>query len=226
MSYPLSLKQQAEQLRLQGYSLNEISKLLRIAKSTASYWSKDIILDDLAKLRIEGLQIQGKIRAGLANTRLNEIRRTRKLHEAQDKINAEFADFSLPSSVNKLLCAMLYWAEGRKQSGRLEFINSDPHMIETFLILFRQTFLVNESKFRALVHIHEYHNDVEIKQFWSKITSIPLTQFNKSYLKPHTGINSHPGYKGCIRISYLDSKIALELQSLYNMFARSIIRVW
>lgn len=64
--------------------------------------------------------------------------------------------------IQKLLCAVLFWAEGSK-NGTIKFTNSDPKMISVFLKLFRATFEIDEKKLRAIVHIHEYHNDSEIK---------------------------------------------------------------
>ncbi len=92
-------------------------------------------------------------------------------------------------------------------------------MIATFMLSLRKSFQVNEHKFRALVHIHEYHNEEQVKQFWSKISRISLSQFSKSYLKPHTKKRIRPDYRGSLRIRYYDAKIALELRSIYNTLA-------
>lgn len=99
-------------------------------------------------------------------------------------------------------------------------MNSDPKMIETFLKLFRIAFTTNESKFRALVHIHEYHNGEKQRKFWSELTKIPINQFSKNYLKPHTKKRIRDGYQGCIRIRYYDATIALELRTFYNTLAK------
>lgn len=56
-------------------------------------------------------------------------------------------------------------------------------MIDTFLRLFRNSYQLNEKKLRALIHLHEYHNEEEMRIFWSKVTGIPLDQFSKSYMK-------------------------------------------
>ena len=119
----------------------------------------------------------------------------------------------------------MYWGEGSKTGYRTSFINSDPAMVATFLKLLRKSFSIDESKLRALVHIHEYHNDPEIKEYWSKITSIPLSRFTKSYLKPHSQKVIRPGYKGAIRIAYYDSLIVYELKAIYNTLAEHL-GVW
>ena len=95
-------------------------------------------------------------------------------------------------------------------------------MIGSFIKLFRLSFVLDERKLRALIHIHEYHNEVKIKNYWSHLTTIPLIQFSKSYLKPHTGKVIRSGYKGTIRIRYYDYTIASELKAIYNMFAKQL----
>jgi hypothetical protein len=123
----------------------------------------------------------------------------------------------------KTLSALLYWGEGGKIDRHVSFVNSDPQMIATFMYLLRKSFRLDESKFRILVHIHEYHNDLELKTYWSQITGIPLSQFTKSYLKPHTGINKRKGFKGTIRINYYDTKIAREIKAVYNFLAHALL---
>ena len=47
-------------------------------------------------------------------------------------------------------------------------MNSDPMMIAVFMNQLRSSFDLDENKLRALVHIHDYNNDNEIKEFWSE----------------------------------------------------------
>lgn len=89
--------------------------------------------------------------------------------------------------------------------------------------MFRIAFDVEEGKFRALIHVHDYHNESEIKEYWSSITNIPLKQFHKSYLKQNTKIRLRENYRGTISIRYQDALIALELRTVYNTFARTVV---
>jgi hypothetical protein len=101
-------------------------------------------------------------------------------------------------------------------------MNSDPIMVASFLKLLRQSFNLDESKFRVLIHLHEYHNEAEILDYWSKVTQISRSQFTKSYHKPHTGTNNHPDYKGSCKIKYYDSYLAKLLTVIYQKTAQSI----
>ena len=84
----------------------------------------------------------------------------------------------LPNSkvLYKLLASFLLWTEGSKSArSYISFINSDPLMIRTFLTLLRKSFSLNESKFRALMHLHEYHKEQQQMIFWSKVANISRT---------------------------------------------------
>ena len=114
---------------------------------------------------------------------------------------------------------MIYLCEGNKSLKSLTtFTNSDPNLISTFLYLFRNSFDLNEKKFRVLMHLHKYHNEEIQKNFWSKITKIPKDQFNRTYLKPNSGKYKKRDYQGCIKVYYGDVSITRKLQSIAKMF--------
>lgn len=87
--------------------------------------------------------------------------------------------------------------------------------------LLRSAFKLNVSKPRALVHIHDYHNDNEIKIFGRRSLTFLYHNLIKIILK-NTKIRIRDSYQGCLRIRYYDSKIALELRSIYNAFTKQL----
>jgi len=221
MVYDTDLKSQATRLRKLGYSLQEISTKLKVAKSTASLWVRSVALNAKATKKIEEKKIKSRLKGA------NTIRKKYKAKQefARNEAVNSLKQVILNKDTMKLLCAVLYWAEGVKHTHTLvTFVNSDPVMISTFLALFRKAFIIDESKLRGLVHVHEYHNELETKKYWSEITKIPTNQFQKSYLKPHTKKRIREGYKGTISIRYYDARIARELYSIYNTFAQSVSR--
>lgn len=99
----------------------------------------------------------------------------------------------------------------------LRFTNSDPKMISTFLQLFRKGFSnIDEKKFRCILQIHSYHNEISEIKFWSNITQIPTNQFTKSYQKTHTGNVVRKGYHGTIGIKYYDCNVVDQIIAIYN----------
>jgi len=220
LPYSSKLVNKALRLRKNGFSYEEISRKLKVAKSSAYLWCHNVKLNENAQKRISGRMAIG-IKKAKAVLRFKKEKIINEISENADKY---LSFVKSNKKINKLLCSFLYWGEGEKNRNTVVFVNSDPIMIKCFLNLFRSSFSLDESKFRVLVHVHEYHNDNEIKKYWSEITSIPLEQFSKSYKKPHTGKNLRKGYKGTISIRYYDYKIALELGFIYNRFAERLIK--
>lgn len=219
MSYSIETKGKALKLRLKGYSLNEVSHLFKISKSTASAWLKNINLDQKAQNRLKRRHILGQYKA------MKTAKSKRDLMKNKiDKISLNsIKNIKLNKELFKLLCSFLFWTEGGKSTDSYVFFtNSDPKMVATFVKLIRNSYKLDERKFRAMVHIHEYHDEKDIKDFWSQVTNIPLTQFSKSYKKNNTGKRIRDNYMGTIRIRYYDYKIALELRSFYNTFVQVI----
>ena len=202
------IRGKAVALRKQGHSLSEISERLRISQSTVSLWLRNIALSEEAKRRIHKLSVDGRKKA---------IETNRKKREAEDRVILEKVEnfFLLGQRKvdSKIACALLYWGEGTKYEGNksVSFMNADPEMIRYFLRVFRDAFHLNEKKFRALIHLHGYHNEERQLKFWSTLTNIPLSQFNRSYLKKNTGKSQRTDYPGCISIRYSDNKIYKEL---------------
>ncbi|MCG2692434.1 hypothetical protein L6272_06490 [Microgenomates group bacterium] len=221
MSYSLKIKQRSINLRKKGFSIKEIAKKLKIANSTSSMWLGNIQLNAVAKQRLKKRQLLHyyKMSQHWQQKRINQLEIAKK----QARIIVD--SISLSTSNLKFLCSFLFWAEGAKNFQQIKFINSDPNMIKVFLFLLRKSFPIDEKKFRALIHIHEYHNEKSLKKYWSEITKIPQKQFYKSYLKPHTKKRKRLNYKGSINISYYDAKLARELYAIYNTLTDKILGV-
>ena len=153
---PIETKEKAYSLRRKGYSVKEVSKILNIAQSTSSLWIRDIILNEKAKKRLEQRCLLGHYKSSLRH-RLRRLALERKnnskalvvLRKARKDINH-----------SKIYCALLFGCEGAKSDTKsVKFINSDPMLVKTFLALLRKSFSVDESKLRALIHLHSYHNE-------------------------------------------------------------------
>lgn len=213
-----NIKEKAIELRTSGFSLAVIARSLHIAKSTASVWLKDIVLDQNAKERIRGFKSAGLQKAISTN------KKKRQLNLAVIEKRAVKAINQLPKTVviDKLSLALLYWCEGEKSRNAVCFMNSDPQMVVTFLQLLRSSFELDEKKFRVCLHLHEYHRDLQEIEFWSKITAIPKEQFFKVYRKPNTGKSKKVNYRGCASVRYHDVNVVLELQSIWEHYSKKI----
>lgn len=206
------LKQKALDLRKQGYSFNEMSRLLNVAKSTVSSWTRSVPLSDKARLRIRDLGDKGRQKAKETIRHKQTLTLDNIKNNCGVMVNKKYGldDY-------KLFLTLLYWGEGAKTKQRVIFINSDPDMIRMYLWLLRKSFSIKEERLKGLLHLHEYHNREEMVSFWSKITGIPKNNFS-IYNKSHTGINKKPGYKGCLSIRYGDSRIIKEIFIIIERF--------
>lgn len=208
-------KRKAIDLRVQGYSLSEISRQLDVSRSTASLWLKGVALSEKARKRISDLSVRGREKS----TRTNKGKRKAEDIEIAERVESYFSKHRRIDS--KIACALLYWGEGTKcrDNKSVSFMNADPEMIRYFLRVFRDSFSLDEKRFRALVHLHEYHDKDTQLEFWSILTNIPIDQFNKSYLKKNTGKSKKENYPGCISIRYSDNKIYKELMGIIRKLA-------
>jgi hypothetical protein len=211
------LYDQAVALRQNGWSYKEIQKELHIAKSTAHVWLRAVAISQKAIERL--LEVQ---RIGRAKSILSIKSKIAQRNEVINRIaKQKVAALELDSNNSVIVCALLYWAEGSKKHG-VRFTNSDPIMISVFLKLFRKAFKIDESRLKALVHLHDYHDVGKQIGFWSDVTGISAEKI-KVYHKTNTGLQTHPGYQGCMNVSYYDSRIFTQLQMIYNEFAKVIL---
>lgn len=217
MAYRIEIKDKAIALRKKGYSLKEISEHLKIAKSTTSVWLSSIGLSMFAQEVLAKKKVLGQYKSVLLKRKLKDLRRQADETKAHEIVK----NLSLSKEHIKLCCALMWWCEGNKNSSFLRFTSSDVTLIRNYLSLLRKGFILDESKFRVLVHLHAYHNDYKQKMFWSQVTQIPLSQFNKSFQKINTGKRTRENYPGCIALTYYDVRIAKELEALYNEFTKS-----
>jgi len=177
---PLEIKEKALNLRARGYSIKEIADKLDIARSTASLWVRYVKLNKKAQQRLKRRKLLGYYKTSLRwEKKRAEIEQQYK-SVAFKTINKIEKD----PIHSKIYCSLLYWCEGGKSYKEgVRFVNSDPFLISTFLNLLRKSFKINERKFRVLMHLHDYHDEEKQRNFWSKLTEIPESQFLKSFYK-------------------------------------------
>jgi hypothetical protein len=171
-----SKKLKAIELRKNGLSYREIQKTIRASKSTLSLWLKDIELSKAQKSRLTRLQ-------ATAYSGAKKIQAQSSKHHNEIRAHAEQEVTKLINNSFFVAGLMLYWAEGSKSFGSVQFSNSDPNMIKIMMRWFREFCAVPEAKFRIGLFIHSLHIHNNYLGYWQKVTSIPLTQFQKPYIK-------------------------------------------
>lgn len=213
-------KKDAIVMRKNGASLKEISDALNVSKGSVSVWVRDVALNKKARQILKNKKINGQKKSSKA------------LKERTKKREKEAYDFAV-KTINRLgyvnldeqlaLLAVYYWCEGNKSPKDMVFFtNSDPNIIKAFLRLLRNSFELEENRFRVCIHLHDYHIHKRELLFWSKTTNIPLSQFIAPYQKPHTGKQKREGYRGCAQIRYYDVSVARKLLALGKELTRHL----
>lgn len=120
---------------------------------------------------------------------------------------------------------MLYWAEGSNWLGEgiVDFANSKPEMIKTFLAFLRQICGIDERKLRAYLYCFSNQNVLQLINFWSKETKIPKEQFTKPYIRKIFNKNRRSKMvSGLLHVRYNDKKLLLLIQNWIREFSNSI----
>ena len=172
------LKLKAIQLRKRGLSYNEIKKKLNVSKGTLSFWLKSVPLTEEQKKRL----YTNKILVLARGPRSQKERRQREINEIIEKAGKEI-QLPLTLEAYRLFGAALYWAEGSKTES-LKITNSDPCLILFMVKWFEKIFNIPPQELRVWLNVYPQQNEIEIKQFWSQLTGIPLENFGKSFVKP------------------------------------------
>ena len=93
--------------------------------------------------------------------------------------------------------------EGSKRDGRVTFTNADPRMVALHLRWLRTFFVVDESRLRVRLYLHDGLDLDAAVSFWARLTGIPATQFGAPYRAvPDPSIRTTKHVRGCVSVSY------------------------
>lgn len=200
------LRIEARRLRSQGESVKSIAVKLGISKSSASIWVRDIILTIEQLEVLKNIEILGKERGRLKSALLQKERRQEKLDQEIQKGIKTFANLTYKEIL--FIGIALYWAEGSKKSREVEFCNSDPNMIKFWVNWLKVILNVSTDELRCRVGINEIHSkrDTLVKDYWSQVTGVPLSQFTKTNFKQSINkkvYDNHDQHFGTLSVSVL-----------------------
>jgi transposase-like protein len=182
------VQKKIEQLYVkEGYSMTQIAQQLSCSVSVVRYW--------LGKNNIDRRSISEAI---------NNLYAT-KFHKVPFQLKKSL---SADDEALKIAGVMLYWGEGAKTGNAVKFANSDPEMIVVFINFLVRICGISQDRMKVLVHMYPDHNESELKEFWSRTTRIPTTQFYKTYIHVgRKGTYKRKSPYGTLAISYSDKKL-------------------
>jgi hypothetical protein len=158
----IELQNKITNLRLTGNSILDIVDALGIAKTTVQRYVLSIKIPESHKKAFRERQGGSRIRA-LA---------------LRDNVHNEAVKIldTLHSRDYFILLLGLYWGEGTKKD--FEIINSDPKLIQSFLLGVIDLGIGRE-RLSVSLRLHSGLSIVKSKEYWSEITGLPFTSINR-----------------------------------------------
>ena len=167
-------KQRARELRVQGWSYNDILREVGVSKSTLSLWLRDIPLTDE---QIAALSC--KFRAGREKF-IHKMRVRRDDRWAEYHREAEEEYVTLSQDPAFMFGLALYIGEGTKSDANAVCVtNCDPCVIQKSLEFFLKIG-VPYASLRGAVHLHPGLSIENAEAYWREITKLPETQFHRT----------------------------------------------
>lgn len=177
-------KEAAISLRKSGKSYSQIQKDLHVAKSTLSYWLRDIKLTAKAQQKITGRSRETSTKALIQRNKnqtvIAQVRALLIRNSAEKEVAVLIQDPLFIAGVS------LYWAEGYKRGASgskwkcVDFTNADPEMVLLMMNFFRKFCSVNEDRFKIQLIAHPNVDILAAVNYWSSLTNIPESQFIKT----------------------------------------------
>jgi hypothetical protein len=126
----------------------------------------------------------------------------------------------------KITGIMLYWGEGAKSSGAVNFSNSNPEMIKVFLLFLRTICGVDEKRIKILIHTYPDQNYDGLQKFWMKMTHIK----KENFYRPHVHCGKIGSYKnkslyGTASVSYCDKRLLKVILNWINEYKDAFLKI-
>jgi hypothetical protein len=185
-------RQQARQLRRTGLPLAEIATRVGASQGSVSRWVRDGEFDAPVPRAVRGRRRDPN---ALQRRKQGEI--DRLLEEGRVRVGRLSEREFLVAGV------ALYAGEGAKRDGAVKFANSDPRMIAFYCAWLRRYFQIDETRLRLRLYLHQGLDLDASIAFWSELTGIPPSQFQKPYRAiPDPSIRRTKHVHGCISVDY------------------------
>lgn len=192
------LREKARELRLQGWTYDQIQVELGCSKSSISLWVRDLPKPE-RRAPSEQARLANRLRWEHELAVRDEQRRRTK--EAAALEIGPLSDRDL-----FLVGVALYWAEGAKDKPyqrreNVLFVNSDPGVI-TLYLAWLDLLGVERDRLRYRVMIHMTADVEGAKRYWADLVGVDVSTFQKTTIKKHnpTTVRKNVGdtYRGCL----------------------------
>lgn len=161
-----------------------IAERVDVTKSTLSNWLQDIpfVPNKQVIARINFAKRQLIL---CAQRRGLEAQKTRR--EIREKAKTEIIKISKENLWH--IGTVLYLAEGTKKQRQVQISNSDPRVIRVAMRWLLTICNVPIKNIAASIHLYPDVKETEAIRFWSKITNVPRSQFQKTIVDTRVKIS-------------------------------------
>lgn len=197
-------REEAKKLRKKGLSIGDIAVIVKVSKSTVSYWCRDITLSPIQIKRIEKHHKKVCVGALLAAA---ERKRRERIVQTKKSREKGVVDVGKVSKRDLFILGLaLYWGEGYKKGNEeFGFTNSDPKMIKIAIKWLGEVYNVKKEDLILRISINQIHEQraSDVLNYWSKITKVSLVQFTKTSFIKSESKKKHPNHNehfGTLRV--------------------------
>ena len=204
-------KEAARRLRTEGKSIKEIERLIRVRRSSVSVWVRDIQLTDEQKKRLASRNLSLEVLERRRQTRLANGYKARYPFLVQG-----IADINALEKIDLFMLGLgLYWGEGSKTvRGTIELSNTDPRIIQIFVLFLTKICGFQKSRLHAHVSVHSHIAHRPAEEYWSRISGIPTSQFYRTSVQKSRAGNGErdPLPCGTFSVSVHDTMMRIRLE--------------
>ncbi len=215
------LKIEAIALRKEKKSYREIAELLRVSKSTVSYWLSDIDWSrDIQEQLTERVRLSSQKR--LVHLNILKREKWQKVYQqAEAEATCEFEQ--LKEDRIFITGLSLYWGEGDKNfdNGQVRVSNIDAKLLSAFRIFLEKICHVPEETIKAYILLYPDLDAEVCLKFWSENIGVRKEKFFKSSVITGRHKKNRLHYGVCsVQVSnkYLKRKVLTWIDLFARMF--------
>lgn len=181
------LKPKAIAMRKEGCSLPHIHKTLGIPKSTLSHWLRDVTLTKQQKAVLHKNWQQALHKARAKAVLWHNEQKQLRIDTARTEALSVLAQLPIDNlPVQELALAVLYLAEGSKKNIETALGSSDPNTLRFFISSLQKLFGYDTQNIRCELCLRYDQNPEQMKRYWSKELSLPVSQFTQVNIDKRT----------------------------------------
>ncbi len=116
--------------------------------------------------------------------------------------------------------ATLYWGEGYKspKANGVDFANSDPNMVATFIHFLRRRYNPSEERIRISLYCYADQDLAHLIEYWSNLLKVPKGQFTKPFVRKDYKSDGRKMKYGLVHIRYSDKRMLIDLLNLVESY--------